>query len=83
LVTKNRILEETSKKVTKDFNDTKAKLDEAKKEIANLTKKTNETQFKLQEKEKLAEKLQNELKAIKDKEADSKKKDADAAKKAA
>jgi hypothetical protein len=80
LATKNRLLEETSKKVNKDFNDTKAKLEEAKKEIANLTKKTNETQFKLQEKEKLAEKLQNELKAIKDKEAEAKKKETEAKK---
>lgn len=80
LSTKNRILEETSKKVTKDFNETKGKLDEAKKEIANLTKKTNEVQFKLQEKEKLAEKLQNELKAIKDKEAEAKKKETEAKK---
>lgn len=80
LTTKNRLLEDTNKKLSKDSLDSKAKLDEAKKEIANLTKKTNETLFKLQEKEKLAEKLQNELKVIKDKEAEAKKKEAEAKK---
>lgn len=74
LTTKNRILEETSKKITKDFNETKVKLDDAKKEIAILTKKNNEISFKLQEKEKLSEKLQNELKSSKEKDGDSKKK---------
>lgn len=82
VTTKNRLLEDTNKKITKDFNETKTKLEESRKEIAILTKKSNETQFKLQEKEKLAEKLQNELKEIKDKEAEAKKKEA-AAKKAA
>ena len=75
VATKNRILEESNKKITKDLMDAKAKLDEAKKEIANLTKKNNEIQFKLQDKEKLSERLQNELKAIKDKESEAKKKE--------
>lgn len=80
VTTKNRLLDETNKKITKDLTDTKAKLEESKKEIAILTKKSNETQYKLQEKEKLAEKLQNELKEIKDKEAEAKKKEAQAKK---
>jgi len=66
LATKHRLLEESHKKVMKDFNESKVKFEEMKKELMLVTKKSSETQFKLLEKEKLLEKLQAELKALKE-----------------
>lgn len=63
---KLRMLEETHKKMLKDFNDSKLKLEETKKETANLTNKNNELMFKMKEKEKQVEKLMSELKALKE-----------------
>jgi len=66
IASKYKYLEETHKKIMKDYTESKTKIEDGKKEIAQLSKKTNELQFKLTEKEKQFEKVAVELKKLKE-----------------